>query len=645
MRLFRPRQPHRIRAGSFLARLLRDRKANTLVIMAIALIPISGLAGSAVDMARLYVVKSRLQQACDAGVLAGRKYMTVGPGALDATATARATEFFRNNMEEGWLQTGRASFTPTKTSDNQVAGTASVLVPMTVMKMFAAPDRTINVSCQARYDVADTDIVFVLDTTGSMACPPEMTNTNCSSYVSSLGQTAYTRPTSDPDAMPGYLGSSSYYVNEANGGSGSRIKALRQAVKDFYATMDGSKDRNTRVRYGFVTYTSTVNAGKAIFDASPSYLMGANAGETVDYETRHPTADYWKRDNSAGVNGKAKAACNAVYSRNPSTALTYNAAGEATVVYDVWRSDSKCYTVNATFGPVWTYEQWPLDVSQFIRGGVTTDPTRFNNATTRWDGCIEERATQAGTTNFTSASYDLDPDLIPTSDARTRWRPMWPRVTWARNWSMNNNRFTSTAAITTNGDINAPLTMDDGAEFVKSGFYSCGKPIHRLSEMSEDEVAAYVDASDFRALGGTYHDTGMIWGVRMLSMKGIFAADNTGRQGQGTPKKVIVFLTDGDMAPNDSLYGLYGVEYLDKRVSGGSGTLKDYHNARFIYECNKARTMGVDVWTVAIGLASTAELKSCARTDAQALSTTSGSGLSTAFQTIAKQVAMLRLQQ
>lgn len=55
-----------------LTRLARDRRGNTLAMMAIALIPITELGGSGVDIARVYMVKNRLQQACDAGVLTGR---------------------------------------------------------------------------------------------------------------------------------------------------------------------------------------------------------------------------------------------------------------------------------------------------------------------------------------------------------------------------------------------------------------------------------------------------------------------------------------------------------------------------------------------------------------------------------------------
>ena len=117
-------------------------------------------------------------------------------------------------------------------------------------------------SARRRYDVADVDIMFVLDTTGSMACLPADIDTTCSAYVNAAGTTAYTRP-SDGSAgnssTAGYAGSSGYYVPEK---SGSRISAVRTAVLDFFDTLDSTRDATTNIRYGFVTYTSTVNAGK-----------------------------------------------------------------------------------------------------------------------------------------------------------------------------------------------------------------------------------------------------------------------------------------------------------------------------------------------------------------------------------------------
>ncbi len=85
--------------------------------------------------------------------------------------------------------------------------------------------------------------MFVLDTTGSMACTPANSCTNQTS--------SYTRPD----------GTTGYYAVEA---TGSKISGLRSAVLSFFDTMEANKDSSTRVRYGFVTYTSTVNAGFAL---------------------------------------------------------------------------------------------------------------------------------------------------------------------------------------------------------------------------------------------------------------------------------------------------------------------------------------------------------------------------------------------
>ncbi|WP_019516858.1 TadE/TadG family type IV pilus assembly protein [Sphingomonas sp. Mn802worker] len=640
----------------FFARLLRDRTANTLVIVAASLFPLTALAGASVDMGRMYAVKSRLQQACDAGALAGRKFMkSDGSNTLDQNASTQAQLFFKSNYQGGWIGTSNPVFMPVKTSDQQVSGTASVTVPMTVTKIINASSATVSVSCKARYDISDTDVIFVLDTTGSMACRPEDTDSQCNAYVQANPAVSYSRP-NDSYAMPGYSAQNGFGVPETNAGNGSRIKALRQAVKDFYSVVASSVDANTRVRYGFVSYTSIINAGKAIYDVNPAYLVGNSAGETVNYQTRVVTGEYEISSSYADKsNGRTQANCEpaspntrdpATTSANPYPFRTSD--GRATTSKYTWRNGG-CYDTSKVTGPVWTYGQYPQNVSQLIKGGNVVDPTHVDGTQTAWDGCIEERQTQSGTTTFNANAYDLDPTLIPTANAATRWRPAWAAIEWARY------SYASTAAQNSNDEDFSPYPygyyykgLNLGADNQrKSGFYSCGKPIRRLAVMSPSDISGYVDAADFKPLGGTYHDTGMIWGVRLLATNGIFAADNVGRTGQPSPKKVIVFLTDGDMAPSSSIYGQYGIEYYDQRVSGGnnSTSLKDYHNARFLYECAQASQLKIDVWTVAFGPNTTNELTQCASNPAQALFTTTGSGLSSLFQKIAKQVAMLRLDQ
>jgi Flp pilus assembly protein TadG len=79
-----------------LCNLIRNRAGNALPIMALIMALLMAFVGCGVDGARMYMVNARLQQACDAGVLAGRKAMTdatTGNTALDATATAAANAF------------------------------------------------------------------------------------------------------------------------------------------------------------------------------------------------------------------------------------------------------------------------------------------------------------------------------------------------------------------------------------------------------------------------------------------------------------------------------------------------------------------------------------------------------------------------
>ena len=634
--------------ATFFGRLARDVRGNTLAIMAIAMIPLAALAGSAVDMGRLYLVKVRLQQACDAGVLAGRKNMVAAGQTLDAASTLQAKTFFANNFPSGMMDTAPFTmtttpypFVPAKTADNQVSGTATATVPMTIMKMFNQPSVKLDVTCEARYDVADTDVMFVIDTTGSMACAPEDASDDCSDYVSAAGTTAYSRPQDGAGSgnlsIAGYPLSTAYYVPEK---SNSRIRAVRLAVLSFFDTMIDTIDPTTNVRYGFVTYTSTVNAGRAIMDRSPSYMVGSGGLPTWNYQTRKLNGEYSSTSSTTyyNVNSTNCAAYNSA--RTPATGYdssTGNPGPKATMVAAT-RSNGNCTVVTTTYLPKWIYNQYPLDVSTFITGATVNDPTTVTTSTARWQGCIEERRTTAGATSFSIGSLppDLDPELIPTADVDTRWRPMWPEVVYTR----------AATPDASNGD-DGTNTSYASASRKQSGYMTCGKPVQRLKTMDRAAVSAYVNATDFRAIGGTYHDTGMIWGTRMLSPKGIFADDTKAWEGHQAPNRVLVFMTDGDMAPNSAIYGLYGYEALDQRVSAGNygnaNTYKNYHNQRFLAECSKAKDLGIDVWVVAVGQAVTQQLKDCASSESQAIYAGKSQDVSDVFSDIARHVGALRI--
>lgn len=216
-----------------LCRLRHDERGNTLAIMAAAMFPLAGLVGGGVDMSRLYLAKARLQQACDAGALAGRKVMGAGSWANNGgAANTAANQFFAGNFATGAYGSTGLMRTFTEAS-GKVSGTASVTVPMTLMKIFGQTTKQLNVVCDAEMRLPNTDVMFVLDTTGSMGSKAVSTDTQ------------------------------------------TKIQALRSAVKCFYesvAHIDTTETCATgvppsgastvaQVRFGFMPYATNVNVG------------------------------------------------------------------------------------------------------------------------------------------------------------------------------------------------------------------------------------------------------------------------------------------------------------------------------------------------------------------------------------------------
>ena len=86
------------------------------------------------------------------------------------------------------------------------------------MAMFGPSEHFITAECKAELNLPNSDIMFVLDTTGSMSG---------------------TNP----------------------GDNAMRIDTLRSAVRTFYSAISNANAAGARVRYGFVPYSSNVNVG------------------------------------------------------------------------------------------------------------------------------------------------------------------------------------------------------------------------------------------------------------------------------------------------------------------------------------------------------------------------------------------------
>ena len=156
------------KVSGVMSRLLKNEEGNILALFTAAVIPVVGLVGGGFDMSRIYLTQTRLQGACDAGALIGRKTMGLGTWAANNNAAkTQAEKLFDQNFPSGTYGTTGLVRTFAESSGN-VTGTASVTVPMTLMQVVGQESQVVSVNCQAELRVPNTDVMFVLDTTGSM---------------------------------------------------------------------------------------------------------------------------------------------------------------------------------------------------------------------------------------------------------------------------------------------------------------------------------------------------------------------------------------------------------------------------------------------------------------------------------------------
>ncbi|MEO5707397.1 MAG: pilus assembly protein TadG-related protein [Alteraurantiacibacter sp.] len=340
------------RAATVLARLARESSGNVIIIVAASLFPLLALVGSGIDMGRGYLAETRLQQACDAGTLAARKRMGTAAavtGTIPASVADVGQRFFNLNFRDGAYGSENRQFTMELHDDYSISGEASADIETTIMGAFGYETIPVSVGCQVQLNMGNLDIMMVLDTTGSMA-------------------------TINP------------------GDSKTRIQALRDTVLSFYTQMEANKTPGSRIRYGFVPYSTNVNVGRLLQD---------------DWLVDEWHYNYRQRQN----------ATNWKYA-DLDLDLAFLETGDTTNV--------------------------PM-------GGTPAAPT---DVAVQYRGCIEERDTYEindyDNVNLNRA-LDLDIDRVPDpTDEDTQWRPMINELSYVREVRTNGS------GMFTPGSVNSP---------------------------------------------------------------------------------------------------------------------------------------------------------------------------------------------
>ena len=139
----------------------------------------------------------------------------------------------------------------------------------------------------------------------------------------------------------------------------------------------------------------------------------------------------------------------------------------------------------------------------------------------------------------------MDFDLAPTTtDPTTQWGPILDDVVYARYWNVN--------ATTTEFTSNQMGSDAEGR--VKQINASCPAASKLYQEWTPTGFDDYV--TSLTADSYTYHDIGLLWGARLMSPTGIFAANNA--PPDRDIQRHMVFMTDGDTNANPGSTSYYG---------------------------------------------------------------------------------------
>ncbi len=608
---------------------------------AAAIAPLMAMVGGGVDMGRSYLAQNRLQQACDAGVLAARKRVGTEvaiTGEVPPEAAESGERFFNLNFRAGAYGTEQRDFVMTLEEDYAVTGTASVVVPTTIMAIFGFTQVPISVSCQSNLTMSNTDIMMVMDVTGSMS---------------------ETNP-GDPD---------------------NRLAVLKATVKGFHAQIAAASSPQTRVRYGFVPYSTNVNVGSLLKDdwvvdewqyQSRKQVVDR---EQVDYRTIYRNWTNISGTQSAdttydsfpatyvpatGETGSASYNCNGGSAPSDTHSSDYVLLSESSVEVsdpdgtevtkryrkttngtDYWisRSGETCHVRMRTYSNFvqeydqvtepynrtfykWQYKQLTLDVSDWR---------------TSSNGCMEERSTYE-ITDYNSVDFsqarDLDIDAVPEAgNSDTQWRPMYPGIVYARslNWDTTGSWTKPTKTTTAN------YLRPGGA-----GFAACPAPARKLATLTSGQLDSYL--AGIQPAGSTYHDIGMIWGGRLLSPTGLFSAENANVSAAKQTERHMIFLTDGETDALDVSYSTYGLEPLDERRWDPSSSLSldETIERRFAVACEEVKKRNITVWVIGFGTSLNPVMTQCAG-EGHYFVADDAAQLNETFASIAAQLGSLRI--
>jgi Flp pilus assembly protein TadG len=568
-----------MRIGTFLSRLIDNRAGATLPMMAAGMIISLAAIGSAVDIGRIYIVRSQMQAGVDAGALAGARSF----GLTDDRGN-QVNAYFYANFPSGYM--GSPVVTPVPDFQqvngiNRVKVDATTDLPMIFMQMFGARPKQISVTAVAEMQPKPLEVMVVLDDTGSMQ-----------------------------DTL----------------GSGTRMSTLKTAMHDFINILHQGATTRPDLAMGFVTYTVTTNVGKILQDRGvaiqerdgftniSTYTGGSNSAPSnplgwrgcveddptvVDISANPTVFDTGAFDIDKILPGEAGRPGVRVFHYPPlTTTKKVTATDETTEKSGAWaaaaRQSVHYQAVNkntdtSTGRRNNLYKLSPggdLAIAQRLANspayrrhfydfyiGLNYDTAHAN------DDVIVQESDGGHYTPGSSVAWKVDYSHIPYIDATTDWA-------------------------TPNASYGYPTRPSFNLKMPTPN-WQCPEPGMEVQYgRSKSTYDSFIDLDNYALMpaSGTLHHIGMLWGYRLLTRDDVFTRVNPVPSEK--PMRALVFMTDGDTQANsdDAWYGAYG-GLREKRISSNATDVtkfKEQVMRRFAKVCENAKRDDIMVYIVSL---------------------------------------------
>jgi Flp pilus assembly protein TadG len=653
------RPPIVSRLGRQLARFAAAEQGNIAVIFAIALLPVLGFVGAAVDYSRAARARTSMQAALDSTALMLSKDLTAGTitsSQISAKATSYFTGLYTDTEAQGVTITSSYTAATTSAAANLLlTGTGHIVSDF--MQIAGYPQLGFNTTSTSTWGNAKMRVALVLDNTGSMAQSGKITA-----------------------------------LRNAVAGSGGLIDQLSALAKN-----------NGDVYISVIPFAKNVNVGASNYGQSwidwhdwlapptdqPANVPGGyQASLPINWHAVGPGAQCPFTNTLSATGGAANGAftCKASPTNGassastiPSTTLSINGASIANPICP--GTDANTYTV---YNGCWSSE--PTGLTEVFCSGSSncscpknaqgssvtgcsctgsgsskscTGPTYVHNWTQPGPNDTTDNQNQprlSSPVGFRDANHTPNTEHIWTPTGTTvanDWRQAStnPISNWTGCVADRTQPNDATGVAPSSSDA---TTLFPANEYIQGGVFFCSSSastqLEPIIPLSYDWSALKTAVNAMQPTGGTDQAVGLAWGWQSLLQGNPLNAPAESNTNGTTYNRVIILLSDGlntqdrwpDYGNGSNQTTTYGNSTFSGSIDARQQALCDnLHNAR---DANGAPMY--TIYTIQVNTdaeATSAILSYCASSPDKFYLITSSTQIATIFNTIGTQLSKLRL--